>query len=162
MNVYVNVLLGFYFFFFSKKSSFLDKLFGSTRQSRLSSEAALQQMRVGALSPMPSCLGIGGHPKWVPARTPTVHWGLNSRKAVGDPFGSDSRYTANMVAEQVVNVTERLVAEEWNKAPQETYNAKSRRVAWVDHVQRTRRGDRVRGNLKQGTFSKHDHHQTLV
>ena len=40
---------------------------------------------------------------------------MNSRKAVGGPFGSDSRYTANMVAEQgcqeqVVNVTERLVA----------------------------------------------------
>ena len=27
---------------------------------------------------------------------------LNSRKAVGGPFGSDSRYTANMVSEQVV------------------------------------------------------------
>ena len=39
---------------------------------------------------------------------------MNSRKAVGGPFGSGSRYTANMVAEQVVdgavNVTERLVA----------------------------------------------------
>ena len=48
---------------------------------------------------------LPGHwraPQWVPARTPTVHWGLNSRKAVGGPFGSDSRYTANMVAEQVV------------------------------------------------------------
>ena len=42
-------------------------------------------------------------PHWgFPARTPTAHWGLNSRKAVGGPFGSDSRYTANMVAEQVV------------------------------------------------------------
>ena len=41
-------------------------------------------------------------PQWVPARTPTVHWGLNSRKAVGGPSGSDSRYTANMVAEQVL------------------------------------------------------------
>ena len=41
-------------------------------------------------------------PQWVPKRTPTVHWGLNSRKAVGGPFGSDSRYMANMVAEQVV------------------------------------------------------------
>ena len=60
------------------------------------------------------------------------------------PFGSDSRYTANMVTElvvKVVNVTERLVAKEWNKVPQETYNAKPRRVAWVDHAQQTRRGD---------------------
>ena len=48
---------------------------------------------------------LPGHrraPQWVPARTPTVHWGLNSRKAVGGPFGSDSRYKANIVAEQVV------------------------------------------------------------
>ena len=37
----------------------------------------------------------------VPARIPTVHWGLNSRKAVGGQLGSDSRYTATMVAEQV-------------------------------------------------------------
>ena len=44
---------------------------------------------------------LHGHrraPQWVPARTPTEHWGLNSRKAVGGPFGSDSTYTANMVA----------------------------------------------------------------
>ena len=67
----------------------------------LSSAAAVQQIRVGALSPMPSCLGIGRHPSGS-RRTPTVHWGLNSRKAVGGPLGSDSRYTANMVAEQVV------------------------------------------------------------
>ena len=58
---------------------------------------------------MPSCLGIGGHPRWVPTKTPIVHWGLNSRKAVGGPFGSDSRHTGNMVAEQVVK-TGRLVA----------------------------------------------------
>ena len=43
--------------------------------------------------------------------------------------------------EEVVNVTERLVAKEWNEVQQETYNAKSRRAAWVD-VQQTRRGDR--------------------
>ena len=32
---------------------------------------------------------LPGHrraPQWVPARTPTVHCGLNSRKAVGGPF----------------------------------------------------------------------------
>ena len=40
---------------------------------------------------------------------------------MGGPFGSDSRYTAN-VAEQVVNATELLVAEEWNKVPQEMYS----------------------------------------
>ena len=32
-----------------------------TCQYRLSSAAAVQQKKVGALSPMPSCLGIGGH-----------------------------------------------------------------------------------------------------
>ena len=35
---------------------------------------------------------------------------------------------------------ERLVAKEWNKVPQETYNAKPRSVAWVDasrHVDET-------------------------
>ena len=37
-------------------------VFGSTCQYRLSSAAAVQQIRVGALSPMPSCMGIGGHP----------------------------------------------------------------------------------------------------
>ena len=37
-------------------------VFGSSRQYRLSSAAAVQQIRVGAWSPMPSCLGIGGHP----------------------------------------------------------------------------------------------------
>ena len=42
---------------------------------------------------------LPGHrraPQWVPARTPTEHWGLDSRKAVGGPFGSDSSYTANI------------------------------------------------------------------
>ena len=49
------------------------------------------------------------HPAWSsegtpvgPGKDPPVHWGLNSRKAVGGPFGSDTRYTANMVVEQVV------------------------------------------------------------
>ena len=77
-------------------------MFGSTSQYRLSSAAAVQQIRVGALFSMPSCLGIGGHPSASRQGQPTVHWGLNSRKAVGGPFGSDSRYMANMVAEQVV------------------------------------------------------------
>ena len=35
-------------------------------------------------------------PQWVPARTPTVHWGPDSGKAVGGPSRSDSRYTANI------------------------------------------------------------------
>ena len=43
-----------------------------------------QPHRVGALLPMPSCLGIGGH-QWVPARTPTVQWGPNNGEAVGGP-----------------------------------------------------------------------------
>ena len=40
----------------------LDRMgvFGCTCQYRLCSSTA--DMRVGALSPMPSCLGIGGHP----------------------------------------------------------------------------------------------------
>ena len=37
-----------------------------------------QPQRVGALLPVPSCLGIGEAPQWVPARTPTVHWGPNA------------------------------------------------------------------------------------
>ena len=48
---------------------------------------------------------LRGHrraPQWVPARTPTVHWGPDSGKAVGGPSRSDSRYTANVAAEQVV------------------------------------------------------------
>ena len=91
---------------------------------------------------------LPGHrraPQWVPARTPTVHWGLNRRKA-GWPVWSRQQIHGKHgcgagCLEQVVNVTGRLVAKEWNKVPQETYNAKSRRVAWVD-VQQTRRGDR--------------------
>ena len=42
-----------------------------------------QPQRVGAVLPMPSCLGIGGAPQWVPARTATVHWGPNNGEAVG-------------------------------------------------------------------------------
>ena len=44
--------------------------------------------------------------------------------------------------------------QEWNKVPQETYNAKPRRVAWVDasrHVDETD-DERVPGNLKHGVF----------
>ena len=40
----------------------------------------------------------------------------------------------------------------------------SRKVAWVDasrHVDETD-GECVLGNLKQGVFPKHDHHQQLV
>ena len=33
----------------------------SIQAQQCSSSAAVQQIRVGALSPMPSCLGIGGH-----------------------------------------------------------------------------------------------------
>ena len=67
----------------------------SVQAQQCSSSAAVQQIRIGAWSPMPFCVGIGGH-KRIPARTPTVHWDLDSRKAVGGPFGSDSRYTANI------------------------------------------------------------------
>ena len=66
----------------------------STGSAVQCSSAAVQQIRVGALSPMPSCL-IRGHPSGSRQRTPTAHWGLKSRRVVGGPFGSDSRYTAN-------------------------------------------------------------------
>ena len=56
----------------------------------------MQQIRVGAVSPDAILPGHRRAPQWVPTRTPTVHWGPNSRKAVGGPFGSDSRYTANI------------------------------------------------------------------
>ena len=72
-------------------------MFGSTCQYRLNSAAEKGWRFV----PDAILLGHRRAPQWVPARTPTVHWGLNSRKAEGGPFGSDSRYTANMVAEQV-------------------------------------------------------------
>ena len=47
-------------------------VFGGTCQYRLSSAAAVKQIRVGHRRAL----------QWVPARTPTVHWGLNCRKAV--------------------------------------------------------------------------------
>ena len=54
--------------------------------------ATVQQMMVGAY---PDAI--------LPRdRRAPVHWGLNGGKSVGGPFGSDSRYTANMVAEQPV------------------------------------------------------------
>ena len=43
-------------------------------------------------------LGHRRAPQWVPARTPTVHWGPDSGEAVGGPSRSDSRYTANTFA----------------------------------------------------------------
>ena len=83
-------LFSFYFFLFL----FLFEQFRSI--------AAVKQIRVGALSPMPTCLGIGGHPSGSRQGHPQYIGGQNTRKAVGGPFGSDSRYTANMVAEEVV------------------------------------------------------------
>ena len=73
-------------------------VFGGTCQYRLSSAAGKGWRFV----PDAILLGHRRAPQWVLARTPAVHWGLNSRKAVGGPFGSDSRDTANMVAELVV------------------------------------------------------------
>ena len=52
---------------------------------RSSTTNTAQPQWVGAMLPMPSCLGIGGHPSGVPARTPTVHWGPNNGEAVGGP-----------------------------------------------------------------------------
>ena len=92
-------------------------------------------------------LGHRRAPQWVQARTPTVHFGLNSRKSVGVPFGSDSRYTANMGAEQVVD------------------GAGSQRDGTLGCRRRTRyhrRRTSVGLHLKQGVFPKRDHHQQLV
>ena len=92
---------------------------------------------------MPSCQGIGGHPAGSrqghplgPRQREGRGWPVWIRQQTHGKHGSGAG-----CQEQVVNVTERLVAKEWNKVPQETYNAKPRRVAWVDHVQQTRRGD---------------------
>ena len=63
--------------------------------ARVSTGPAVQQIRVGALSPMPSCLGIGRHPRGSRQGHPQYTGALKSMKAVGGPFGSDSRYTAN-------------------------------------------------------------------
>ena len=55
-----------------------------TRMQQLKQSQQLQQQssqRVGALSLIPSCLA----PQWVLARTPMVHWGPISGKAVGGP-----------------------------------------------------------------------------
>ena len=79
----------------------LRKLFGSTFQYRLSSAAAVQ-IRVRAFVPNDVLPGHRRAPQWVQARTPTVHLGSDSGKAVAGPSRSDSRYTANMVAELVV------------------------------------------------------------
>ena len=49
--------------------------------------------RFGSLSPDTILPGYRRAPQWVPARTPTVHWGLVSGKAVGGPVGQYS--TAN-------------------------------------------------------------------
>ena len=63
--------------------------------------------------------------------------------------------------EQVVNVTERLVAKEWNKVPQETCNAVWLGSTCSRHDEET--DDECVGlHLKQGVFPKHDHHQKLV
>ena len=76
--------------------------------ARVSTGSALQQQCSSAADKgwrfVPDAI-LPGHPRapqWVPARTHTVHWGPDSGKAVGGPSRSDSRYTANMVAEQVV------------------------------------------------------------
>ena len=92
------------------------------------------------------------HPAWASEGTPVgpgkdIHrtLGPEQQEGCGWPVWirqqvHGKRCSGAGCQEQVVNVTGRLVAKEWNKVPQETYNAKSRRVAWVD-VQQKRRGD---------------------
>ena len=49
-----------------------------------------------ALSTIPSCLGIGGHPTGSRQRTPTVHCGPISGKAVGGPNHSSAQRTVQI------------------------------------------------------------------
>ena len=80
----------FCFFFFL--------LFGNTG-------SAVQQIRVGALSPMPSCLGISGHPsgsrqghpRYTGARSALRPWVARTQFSTAD---HSVRNTTNMVAEQ--------------------------------------------------------------
>ena len=73
--------------------------------ARVNTGSAVQQCSTEGLALCPRC-----HLAWASEGTPvgpgkdthSTLEGLNSRKAVGGPFGSDSRYTANMVSEQVV------------------------------------------------------------
>ena len=53
--------------------------------------------RVGALLPMPSCLGIGGHPSGSRQGHPTVHWGPNNGEAVGGPHQPPNGRSAHSV-----------------------------------------------------------------
>ena len=82
-----------------------------TRMQQLQQSQQLQQQsscqRVGAVLDT-ILLGYQWAPQWVPARTPTVHWGPISGKAVGGPITvqhsskrpvARRRNTANMVAE---------------------------------------------------------------
>ena len=91
---------------------------GSAVQQQCSSSAADKGWRF-----VPDAI-MSGHrraPQWVPTRTPTVHWGLNRRRALDGPFGSDSRNTANTQAKRKP-LTELFVKgqctedrEEWQK-----------------------------------------------
>ena len=76
--------------------------------ARVNTGSAVQQQSSSAADEgwrfVPDAI-LPGHrsaPQWVPARTPTVHWGADSGKAVGGSSKPDSRHTANMAAEQVV------------------------------------------------------------
>ena len=66
---------------------------GSTRAhvtSSACSTVSSSSQRVGALSPIPSCLGIGGHPSGSRQGHLRYIWGPISGKAVGGPSRSDS------------------------------------------------------------------------
>ena len=74
--------------------------------SRVNTGSAVQQQCSSAADqcwpfvPDAILLGHRRAPQWVRARTLTVHWGLNSRKAVGGPCGADSGCTANKKLKQ--------------------------------------------------------------
>ena len=79
---------------------------------------------------------LRGHrraPQWGPGKDSYRTLGLEQQEGCGWPVWirqqtQDKHGSGAGCQEQVVNVTGRLVAKEWNKVPQETYNAKSRRV----------------------------------
>ena len=93
--------------------------------------------------------GLEGVKPWPLPNRLTWHFSLTStkpsftQKAVGGPFGSDSRYTANMAADW--QVTERFVAGVERGSKHEETD-----------------GECVGLHLKQGVFPKHDQHQQLV
>ena len=105
-----------------------------------------------------------------PGQHTPVHWGLNRWKAVGRPYGSDSRYTASMVTEQVVPRTcSHHDGTLGCRAVEQVYHRRRTtlsRAEWLgstfSRFDEETDGECVGLHLKQQVFPKHDHHQQLV